>query len=70
MIDLRNSVTLITGGSRGIGAAIAVLFAKAGSHVVVNYRSDKKEVQGFHKFGRFKRCNRDLRSQFQEFAPV
>ena len=42
MIDLRNTVTLITGGSRGIGAAIAGLFAKAGSHVVVNYRSDKK----------------------------
>lgn len=45
MIDLRNTVTLITGGSRGIGAATALLFAKAGSHVVVNYRSDTKAAR-------------------------
>lgn len=48
MISLKDKVTLITGASRGIGAAAAVMFAQAGSHVVINYRSDDtaaKDVQ-------------------------
>ncbi len=47
MIALNGSITLITGGSRGIGRATAVMFAGAGGHVAINYRSDKdaaKEV--------------------------
>jgi 3-oxoacyl-[acyl-carrier protein] reductase len=42
MIDLKNKVALITGGSRGIGAASAIMFAKAGCDVAVNFRSDEK----------------------------
>ncbi len=38
MKDLRNRVTLVTGGSRGIGAAVALELARAGSDVAVNYR--------------------------------
>ena len=42
MISLKNKVTLITGASRGIGAATAVMFARAGSHVIINFRVDKE----------------------------
>ena len=37
MISLNNKVSIITGGSRGIGAAIAIMLAKAGSDIAINY---------------------------------
>ena len=39
MIDLRGRRALVTGGSRGIGAATARLLARAGADVMIGYRS-------------------------------
>jgi 3-oxoacyl-[acyl-carrier protein] reductase len=41
---LAGKVALITGSSRGIGAAIATRFAKDGAKVVVNYANSEKEA--------------------------
>lgn len=40
-INLQGKTTLITGAARGIGRATALLFAKAGSNVVVNFHRDR-----------------------------
>jgi len=45
MIDLSNQVILITGASRGIGRATAIMAAKAGARVIVNYRSTQAEAE-------------------------
>lgn len=37
---LKDKVAIITGSSRGIGRATAVLFAKEGARVVINFKSD------------------------------
>ncbi len=44
MINLTNQVILITGASRGIGRATAIMAAKASAKVVVNYRSNQAEA--------------------------
>jgi len=41
--DLTNKVAVITGSSRGIGAAIALKMAQDGADIVLNYNSDSSE---------------------------
>ena len=53
--ELKNTVAIVTGGSRGIGAAIALELAKNGVKVVINYNSRKeladKVVAEINEFG-------------------
>ncbi len=46
MIDLAPRTALITGGSRGIGRAVADLLAAAGARVAINYRKDEAAANG------------------------
>ena len=46
---MKNPVALVTGGSRGNGAAIARVFAAAGYRVAVNYRKSRADAEAVAK---------------------
>jgi len=45
MIGLRGKRALVTGGSRGIGAATSRLLAEHGVHVAIGYRSRRDDAE-------------------------
>lgn len=45
MDDLKEKTVIITGGSRGIGRACCLAFAKAGANIVFTYNKSKKEAE-------------------------
>ncbi|MFA3782772.1 SDR family NAD(P)-dependent oxidoreductase [Melioribacteraceae bacterium 4301-Me] len=67
MIDLTNKVTLITGGSRGIGAACVEFFTKANSNVAFTYLHSKNKadelIKKFTKNNTVKAYKVDMQSE-------
>src|SRR5215813_770071 len=49
MTNLTNKVALITGASRGIGAAAAIRFAEAGASLALNYFKHEAEATSVAK---------------------
>jgi 3-oxoacyl-[acyl-carrier protein] reductase len=44
MFDFRGKTAIITGASRGIGAAAAILFGRFGANVVINYHENHEQA--------------------------
>lgn len=45
LLDFTDRAVLVTGGSKGIGAGIALRFAEAGANVAVNYNTSADEAE-------------------------
>jgi enoyl-[acyl-carrier protein] reductase III len=43
--DFSGKTALVTGGSRGVGAAVSIELARCGAHVIVNYREDDASAE-------------------------
>lgn len=48
-MKLKDKIAIITGSSRGIGRATAILFAQEGAKVVINYVKEKKKAEEVEK---------------------
>ncbi len=44
-IDLTDKIAIVTGGSRGIGAAVAEKFAEAGAVVIIIFKTDSRSAE-------------------------
>jgi len=45
-LEFKGKTAIVTGGSRGIGAAISVLFATSGANVMIDYLPVDKDIAG------------------------
>jgi 3-oxoacyl-(acyl-carrier-protein) reductase len=85
VMELAGKISLVSGSSRGIGRAIAIMLAEAGSDVIVNYHSNASAaedvVQKIRGMGR--RCrayqadvskrqqtNEMCEKAYEEFGPI
>ena len=48
-MSLKRKIVLVTGGSRGIGRAIALAFAGEGADVIINYTGDEENAKNVMK---------------------
>jgi 3-oxoacyl-[acyl-carrier protein] reductase len=48
-LDFSGKTVVVTGGSRGIGAAISILFASSGANVMIDYLPMDKDIEGLHE---------------------
>jgi len=44
-MNLKGQIALVTGGSRGIGKVIALVFGRLGAEVMINYRQNQLEAE-------------------------
>lgn len=49
MPHLKDKIALVTGGSRGIGAATAIKLAQEGAHVALTYSKSKDQAEAVAK---------------------
>ena len=56
---LADKIALVTGGSRGIGKSIALIFAEAGAHVIITYHRSEAEARKVVEEIRGKGCKSD-----------
>jgi 3-oxoacyl-[acyl-carrier protein] reductase len=47
--DFTGKTVLVTGGARGIGAAVSILFADAGANVMIDYIPVEKDIEGLRR---------------------
>lgn len=74
MINIKNKVALVTGGSRGIGASCVELFLKANASVAFTYKSNSKAADDLVKSldgkGRLGAYSMDMESESDINAKV
>jgi 3-oxoacyl-[acyl-carrier protein] reductase len=73
--EFYDRVTLVTGGSRGIGRAVALRLATEGAHVAISYASRRPEAEAtaaeIRQFGRkalVVRCNVAMPTEVEEMV--